>query len=199
MLKVYLLRHGETAYNAAGNKYCGRTDVGLTEKGIEQAKKVHQMLDGVEFLAAYSSPLERAFMTAKIIVPKMDVIRVNELIEVDFGNWEGKTRKEFVEENEEVWKDWEASPDTAKAGGNGETGIEVLERVNSFYEDLKNRHKNGNVLVVAHNGVNRLFMANQLGMPLKNYRRIVQENSAVTIVYLSGEEPFQLTSLNCRI
>ncbi len=40
MLNVYLLRHGQTQYNAEGNKYCGRTDIPLTDKGIGQAELV---------------------------------------------------------------------------------------------------------------------------------------------------------------
>jgi broad specificity phosphatase PhoE len=52
------------------------------------------------------------------------------------------------------------------------------------------------VLVVAHNGVNRFFMADQLGMPLKNYRRIVQDNSALTMVTLDKTDGFKLLKLN---
>lgn len=50
--------------------------------------------------------------------------------------------------------------------------------------------------VFAHNGVNRLYLAYKLGMPLKNYRRIVQENSALTMVEFGGDEDFSLLKLN---
>src|SRR5690606_6205321 len=110
MLNVYLLRHGETAMNADGNRYCGRTDVVLTEKGIEQANIVRNQLKEVKLDAVYSSPLVRASHTAEIACGGVPVIQDNRLIEVDFGNWEGKTREEFIAENPLAWEQWCADP-----------------------------------------------------------------------------------------
>jgi broad specificity phosphatase PhoE len=66
MLQVYLLRHGETFWNADGNRYCGATDIGLTEKGISQAHVAAGLLKDIHFDAVYTSPLQRAHNTAKI-------------------------------------------------------------------------------------------------------------------------------------
>src|SRR5688500_12019612 len=100
MLNVYFLRHGQTAYNADNNRYCGRTDIPLTEKGIAQAELVQQQLKDISFDAVYSSPLQRAYRTAKIASGEKDVIKDDRLIEADFGGWEGKTKEEFIAENE---------------------------------------------------------------------------------------------------
>ncbi|HYH57032.1 MAG TPA: histidine phosphatase family protein, partial [Anseongella sp.] len=59
MLDVYLLRHGQTRWNAEGNKYCGRTDIPLTSLGIRQASLVRDLLEGLELEKVYASPLER--------------------------------------------------------------------------------------------------------------------------------------------
>ncbi len=61
--------------------------------------------------------------------------------------------------------------------------------MNDFFEEMRKRHAGGTILVVGHNGINRLYLAHKLGMPLKHYRRIVQENSSVTLFTLdqSGE------------
>src|SRR5690348_12200477 len=99
MLDVYLLRHGETQWNADGNRYCGRTDISLTKKGISQAELVHDQLKQIRFDAVYSSPLRRATYTAQIASGINEVITDKRLIEVDFGNWEGKTREEFISED----------------------------------------------------------------------------------------------------
>jgi alpha-ribazole phosphatase/probable phosphoglycerate mutase len=72
----------------------------------------------------------------------------------------------------------------------------ILNRLRSFYQDILYKHDGQVVLVVAHNGVNRFFMADQLGMPLKNYRRIVQDNSALTMVTLDKTDGFKLLKLN---
>ncbi|MGV3508625.1 MAG: histidine phosphatase family protein [Sphingobacteriaceae bacterium] len=196
MLNVYLLRHGETDYNADGNRYCGRTDICLTEKGLKQAQAVFEQLKGKKIDAIYSSPLERARNTAEIATGTKNVQTDSRLIEVDFGNWEGKTKEEFIAENASVWDSWMQDPGNSRAGGTGETGNEVVDRVNSFYNEMLEKHPDGTILVVGHNGINRLFMAYKLGMELKNYRRIVQENSSITMFELDNNGEFSLKKLN---
>ena len=172
MLKVILLRHGETAYNADGNRYCGRTDVALTEKGLSQAAKVCEALKNVPVDAVYASPLKRARKTAEIASGNRPVITDERIIEADFGFWEGKTKEEFNAEKPELWQRWMNDPQTTRAGGTGETGGEIVKRVNSFFKDMLVRHNNQTIMVVGHNGINRLYMAYGLGMPLSNYRRL---------------------------
>ena len=74
MLNVYFLRHGQTPFNADGNRYCGRTDAPLTEKGIRQAMDVRDQLKNISLDAAYASPLQRAFQTAKIAAGNLPVV-----------------------------------------------------------------------------------------------------------------------------
>lgn len=199
MLSVYLLRHGETAYNADGNRYCGRTDLALTDKGIAQAKAVFEQLKGKKIDAVYSSPLKRANDTAKIASGNEKVAVDGRLIEIDFGNWEGKRREEFVAENPSIWQQWEQNPATAQAGGTGENAQQVIERVDDFFGEMLTKHKNQTILVVGHNGINRFYMAHKLGMPLKNYRKIVQHNSSLTFFQLDDNGEFTLEKLNTTI
>lgn len=199
MLNVYLLRHGETKYNADGNRYCGRTDIDLTEKGMGQANLVNTQLKGMIFDAVYASPLKRALYTAEIASGIKTVQADQRLIEVDFGDWEGKTKEEFIAENAGLWDSWMNDPAMAKAGGTGESAAEVVSRVDDFYQELLQKHPSGNVLVVGHNGVNRLYLAHKLGMPLKHYRRIVQENSSITLFSLDANGELNLKLLNSKI
>lgn len=199
MLNVYLLRHGETTWNADGNRYCGITDVELTEKGLSQAAQAKDLLEGIHFDAIYSSPLKRAYITATIASnERMEVIKDPLLLEAAFGQWEGKTRAEFVSEDPELWEQWDKDPGNTRAGATGDTAGEVVERVNRFFEEAAHRHPGGTILVVAHNTVNRFFLAHKLGMPLKNYRRIFQENSAITQFTLDNHNEITLNKLNCR-
>ncbi|MES1160885.1 MAG: histidine phosphatase family protein [Bacteroidota bacterium] len=199
MLNVYLLRHGETPWNADGNRYCGRTDVPLTEKGLGQARAVEEQLRNVAIDAIYSSPLQRAWHTAKIAGGGREVVLEPRLIEADFGNWEKKRKEEFIPENEALWADWCKDPGSTRAGGTGETAMEVVLRVNDFFEEAVRRHATGNILVAAHNGVNRFYLAWKLGMPLRHYRRLVQENSSVTLFSLDAEGELTLKLLNARL
>jgi broad specificity phosphatase PhoE len=199
MLNIYLLRHGETQYNADGNRYCGRTDISLTEKGLRQAQLVNSQLKGMSFDAVYSSPLERARLTAEIASGSTAVITDPRIIEVDFGAWEGKTKEEFIAEDGSLWENWMNDPAVSKAGGNGETASEVVGRVDAFYQEMIKKHPNGNILVVGHNGINRLYLAFKLGMPLKNYRQIVQENSSITLIELDEQGTLTLKLLNSKM
>lgn len=198
MLTVYLLRHGETAMNADGNRYCGRSDVPLNARGVEQAEALANQLQHLHWDAVYASPLERAWHTAEIASAGERVIRDARLTEIDFGSWEGKTRAEFIAAGPEIWDQWNARPETTPAGGSGETAGAVIERLESFFQEMLRKYDGKTLLVAGHNGINRLYMAHMLGMPLKHYRRIFQDNASITQFILNGQEPFQLRHLNCR-
>jgi len=199
MLKVYLLRHGETAYNADGNRYCGRTDIELTAKGLRQAKFVFEQLRDTKIDAVYSSPLFRAKRTAEIASGGREVMVDERLIEVDFGDWEGKTKEEFIAENAFLWDNWMNAPENNKAGGTGESATEIVARVSSFFDEMISRHENQTIMVVGHNGINRLFMASKLGMPLKNYRQLAQQNSSLTEIEFDENGVMTLKLLNSKI
>ena len=197
MLNIYLIRHGETAWNADNNRYCGRTDIPLTEKGLKQAEILRQQLGSVKWDGVFSSPLQRAFTTAQIASGSA-VIKDDRLIEADFGLWEGKTKDEFLAENEQLWTSWMNDPAKNRAGGTGESGAEIVQRVNDFFQSLQKQHSTGNFLVAAHNGVNRLFLSHKLGMPLGNYRRFFMENATASMFTLEPDGTFVLRHLNSK-
>ena len=196
MLRVYLLRHGQTPYNADGNRYCGRTALALTDKGVEQAKAVHQRLKDLRLDAVYSSPLYRARRTAELATGRETVHTDQRLIEIDFGSWEHKTREEFVAEDPASWTNWMEDPEHTRAGNTGESGQEVIARLDAFFDEMLIKHPGQTILIAGHNGINRLYMAHKLGMPLKYYRRLVQENSAITLLEWDDAGEFTLQKLN---
>jgi broad specificity phosphatase PhoE len=197
MLNIFLLRHGQTAWNADNNRYCGRTDLPLNEMGISQAEAAREQLKTVSFEAVYSSPLLRAYTTAQIISGG-EVIKDERLIELSFGAWETKTKEEFIAANGQLWADWMNDPSTARAGGTGETGQEAVTRMDSFFTELLQKHPSGNILVVAHNAANRLYLCHKLGMPLKNYRRLWMQNGEVSMFELEQDGEVVLRNLNVR-
>ena len=198
MLTIYLLRHGQTQWNAEGGKYLGRTDLPLTDIGLRQAQDAAQQLAGISFTAVYSSPLQRALHTAQIAGGGAAVVTDDRLVETDFGAWEGKTKDELTMQDPAILSSWEDDPSKTKAGGTGETALNVLTRVNDFFNFVQQRHKEGNILVVAHNGVNRFYLSHNLGMPLKNYYLLIQENSAITEFTLNKEGVLVLYKLNSK-
>ena len=198
MLNIFLIRHGETAWNADNNRYCGRTDISLTEKGMKQAEGLRQQLKTVTWDGVFSSPLQRAFTTAQI-ASGAAVTKDERLIEADFGLWEGKTKEEFMAENAQLWTNWMNDPASNRAGGTGETGAEIVQRVDEFFQSLQRQYQSGNFLVAAHNGVNRLFLSYKLGMPLRNYRMFFMENATPSMFTLEPDGTFVLRHLNSKL
>lgn len=195
MIQVFLLRHGETPWNADNNRYCGRTDAPLTAKGIEQAAASREKLKHIAFDGVYASSLQRARITAEIVTGK-EVITDQRLIELDFGDWELRTKEEFIAADPVLWNRWMSGEAGVKAGNTGETMKEAANRVSSFFRDLFEEKKKGSFLVAAHNAVNRFFLAQQLGMPLHHYRRLWFDNGAVTEFVIEDNGDFVLRKLN---
>lgn len=98
MTKIYIVRHGQDEDNANGILN-GHRDMPLTEKGKEQAKQLAQQIKntGIIFNKAYSSPLQRAYVTGEIITKTLHISKpekLENLIERDFGIMTGKPIKD---------------------------------------------------------------------------------------------------------
>ncbi len=118
MYKVVFVRHGESVWNKE-NKFTGWTDVDLSEKGIEEAKKAGQILkkEGYSFDVAFTSVLKRAIKTLHIILEEMDLLWIPEykhwrLNERHYGALQGLNKSEMAEKyGEEQVKIWRRSYD----------------------------------------------------------------------------------------
>lgn len=165
---MLLIRHGETEWNRL-HKYQGTSDIPLNAEGIEQAQKA--AIDVVEYLkeqgsnhgtnvsiandvVLYASTLSRARMTAEIIGEVIGVdVRLDErLREIHFGLWEGLTFNEVYEQCREAFDQWYANPMEHAAHG-GETLSEVLVRSKAALVEIRERHPEATIIVVAHGGV----------------------------------------------
>lgn len=95
-MRIILVRHGQTKWNSEG-RVQGRTDIPLNARGMAQAEAVGEWLSGRKIDAVYASPLMRAHDTAKAIADRQGVCvkLLGEMIEIDFGLWEGKTSCEL--------------------------------------------------------------------------------------------------------
>jgi broad specificity phosphatase PhoE len=182
MALFYFLRHGETARNAAG-RLCGSTDVPLSDAGRRQARKLAARLKSISFEALYSSPLQRALETGRIVGAAIGLEPIVDprLTELSYGAWEGFTYKEIRRDYPELFRAWETDPATV-APPHGETGAHLVERAAPFLADVAERHPRGNVVVACHRTVCRLLTCHIMGIPLAQYRqRIPMDNAALNI------------------
>lgn len=123
MKKLVLLRHGESTRNQE-NRFTGRTDVDLTEKGIQEATKAGQLLkaEGFQFKKAFTSYLKRAIKTLNTVLDQMDLDRIpveksRRLNEKHYGMLQGlnkaETAEKYGEEQVLIWRRSYATPPTA--------------------------------------------------------------------------------------
>ena len=192
----YLARHGETKWNAE-NRICGRSDVPLSEAGRRQAKRLAERLKPISFDALYSSPLKRAIDTARFISERIGLEPVvdDRLVELDYGQWEGKTLQEVMKSNPKTLRAWQADPGEVAPPG-GESGLEAQQRVVLFLDSLAAKQRKGRVAVVLHKTVCRLAICHVLGMSPSDYRRrLIMENAALSIIQ-SRKDGWQLITYN---
>ena len=106
---IYIIRHGQTELNIS-NALQGRSDHPLNDTGIRQAMEAAERLKGISFAAVYSSPLIRAVRTAEIIVPTLEPVIDERLIEMEYGPYEGKSLRELGPEVLTFFRDFVHNP-----------------------------------------------------------------------------------------
>jgi probable phosphoglycerate mutase len=160
-LRLILIRHGETAFTAE-RRYSGRGDVPLTERGLAQASAVAARLAGVSLAAVVTSPLDRCVRTAELVAApsRAPVIVDDDLIECDFGDWEGLTFREVRDRWPAEVETWLGS--TAAAPPGGESLTAVAERVSSATARLRSGYGTGVVAVVSHVSPLKLILRDAL-------------------------------------
>lgn len=194
-MDIYIVRHGESKHNKAGI-WQGLLDGELSEKGIEQAKKLSNKLENKNFDAIYSSKLKRAMKTADIIAEKhnLKVKRYEEFNECRVELWNGysindvftKFSKEFEEWSKNSW----AVIDGVESLGNLQK--RVVER---FLKIVKNHKNEDTILIVSHGLALRTIILWILEMPLNKYRKIHLYNTSLTKIKYENEK-FSIEYLN---
>jgi broad specificity phosphatase PhoE len=158
MLEIVLVRHGETDWNV-GQVFRGRADIGLNETGLRQAELLGEYLgrDRIDFI--YSSPLQRAAKTAAAIAVhhNLEVNTVSNLIDIDFGEWQGLSLEEVKDRYGEIYRDWIDTPEQVRIPG-GECLEEVRARAMSFVEDAVMRCGEGRIVLVSHRVVCKVLV-----------------------------------------
>lgn len=148
--RLYLLRHGQTELSVA-RRYSGRGNPPLTDVGRAQADAAARRLAKVEGLTAVvSSPLERARETARAVATATgaELSWDDDLIETDFGAWEGLTFTEAAERDPDVHRRWLGDPSVPTPGG--ESFDQVHHRVRRARNAIVSRFGGANVVVVSH-------------------------------------------------
>lgn len=172
--QIVLVRHGETAWSVEG-RHTGRTDVPLTANGEVQAKSVGTTVAEWEFKARFSSPLLRAQETARLSGVPGEVRLLDDLMEWDYGVYEGRTTADIWTEKPN-WSKWfEPNPE-------GESVEMVGDRADRAIEVIVAAATTGPVIVFAHGHLLAVLIARWLGLAASDGRRFVLETGTVSVL-----------------
>jgi broad specificity phosphatase PhoE len=200
-LRLYLVRHGETADNLQ-MRYIGTRDEPLTEIGMRQARQAADALGPLPVRIIVSSPMRRAADTAAPIRKACGVeLRLDaRLREGSFGSWEGLTRAEVLglgPKDAELLARWESDPACAPPGG--ESLERVQERVIDLAEDLKSEFAGSSVVLVSHVGPIKALLACALGLPLLASRRLFLDPCTISVVELGAHPLVRLFNSHAHL
>lgn len=189
-LKLYFLRHGQTAYSRA-NGYCGSLDPELTPEGAQMAEAFATAYKNFPWTAVYASPMLRTVATAK---PLCDAINMemhlrDGLKEIAYGKWEGMTPEEVNERFHDDYIRYLADPGWNAPTG-GERGVDIAYRSSAVLEEIEQNYSTGNILVVSHKATIRIILCSLLGIDVGRYRdRISAPVASVSIVEYGAHGP----------
>jgi alpha-ribazole phosphatase len=182
--RLFLARHGQTL-GYEKRRACGFTDTPLSSAGIIQMERLAEKLRLVDIRAIYSSDLQRSYLGAKIVarVHNLQVSQLPDLRELNLGSWEGLGFKDIQEKL--LGATQKRNPDffSYQIPG-GETISDFVKRVVDCLNSIINENQGGDILIMAHAGVNRVILCHLLDMDFSKMFRIDQECGCLNIIDL---------------
>lgn len=189
MLRLLLVRHGETDWNATG-RYQGQNDIPLNAIGERQAKAVAERLAAERLDAVYASDLLRAWETAQAIADPhgLEVRADVRLREMNYGDWQGLTYREIVEQAPEALAAWNADRLHNTPPG-GESLLELAYRTQSVMDEIRATHPEGTVALASHGGTVRMILCVLLERSPASYWQFEMDNTAVSEIEFQDRGP----------
>jgi probable phosphoglycerate mutase len=168
--RIVLIRHGETAWSAT-RRHTGRSDIQLDSGGRASAAAVASLVRGWDFALVLSSPLSRAWETARLA--GLDPSRDDDLLEWDYGDYEGRSTEE-IQGTIPGWSVWTHEI----------VGGESLDQVGARADRAINRTAaaDGDVALVAHAHFLRILAARWIGLPPVHGRDFTLDTASVSVL-----------------
>lgn len=172
--QLIVIRHGQTEWSRTG-RHTGRTDIPLTEQGRAEASAAARTLAGWRIDRAYTSPLQRARETAELVAPACGLVVVDDLVEWDYGVYEGETTPQ-TRERIPGWSVW------THEIVDGESVDEVGARADAFVERFDREVGDGVGVVFAHGHLLAVLIARWCGLPAVEGRRFALATATVSLL-----------------
>ncbi|MDY3983478.1 MAG: histidine phosphatase family protein [Veillonellaceae bacterium] len=189
MVRIILVRHGETKWNIEG-RYQGQEDTELSQRGLEQAAALAKGLRDVSIDVCLSSPLQRSYITAKACadVHGLPVQKDECLTEINHGVWEGQLAKDIEAQYPDLFHKWHTKPGGLQMPGSGGESLEdVQQRARKAFEEYAKHYEGKTLLVVAHDAVNKAIICDLLGLSMDHFWQIKQDNTCINVLEKEGD------------
>lgn len=192
VLKIYLIRHGETDFNKHDKDWGQDTEETLNEQGIQQVQKLAENLKEIKFDKLFSSDLTRAIQTSDILSKShnLKIIKDKRLQEYDPGEVDPSSDK-WIEKYKQMLETGMSKYDIRPFGG--ENIWDLIKRVKYFIRDLEK--ETGTIIVVTHSGVNATLINISQGREKNDFINIKQDNVCINILEFSGGK-WKILSIN---
>src|SRR5438477_7748003 len=180
--KLILVRHGETVLNVQGIAQ-GWNDSALSPRGEEQVTRLAARLAKENVDAIISSPLGRALSTANVIASAigLEVTTLDELREMNYGGWEGRSFLDVRRDDAETYERWIADGDCRCPGG--ESHNDVRRRFENALEKIQASRP----VLVTHGTAIRIAVTVLLELPVLASRHFAQDNAAMNVFLRRGD------------
>jgi broad specificity phosphatase PhoE len=189
--RIILVRHGQTAWNvgappAEGERFRGRVDLPLNERGRAQALALAERLADESIAAIYASPLQRAIETAEPTARRL-------------GLTIQPSHSEVARLYPTLYRQWLQEPHLVRPPG-GESLEEVRNRAMAALYQVTGCHQDQTILVAAHQVVNKVLVCTMLGLDNSHFWRIRQDNGCLNIFdYQEGVFTALLINDTCHL
>jgi broad specificity phosphatase PhoE len=200
-LKLILVRHGETCWNAERRIQGGDSDIELNDTGLGQAKKLAAFLKNEPITVILSSPLQRAIATAEVIASHHQLpVEIDQgLRELKVGELEGMSVSDLSTTFSQFLMKWWQDGCTMKLP-DGESLVELQQRAWRAVERLLERHKTNpghnegtTVVVVSHYFVTLAIILKALNLPLNYFTKFKVDLGGVSVLEIQDYGPRLLT------
>ncbi len=155
---IHFIRHGAIDETKQG-AYIGVTDAPLSEDGIAELKKLDNTCKYPYAPVIFTGPLKRCTQTCEVLYPHVKPIVVDELTEMNFGKWEGKTAEEL--RGDPLFESWLAGENGTTPPG-GESNDDFTRRICLMFQDIvEGLIKTGNTdcAIITHGGIIMTLLA----------------------------------------
>ena len=188
MVKIILVRHGETEWNRLHQIQGSKSDTPLNNTGKQQVKRLALRLKKEPIQAIYCSPLERALETAWTIAShhRLEVLLEPDLKEFDLGELEGTKIEDLDKSYREILfitRDGETFP---RVPG-GESLREVQQRAWSAIQRIISQHPEGEIVIVSHYFLLLTILCQGLNLPLMEMSRLRLDAASMSILTFNGQ------------